>query len=188
MKPIHYLLLVLGIWYVVMAAGFMRNAGQKLENASADPACATPIDLYIGGITWQKIVKSFTCMGEEGVKVYRGIETREDVLYPMSYGLFYSLIIYLLFGYIIKDSAHFTVILKSWRYVAAALPLMAMLCDFGENHVIVALIDDYAAQSRAGISDLKFYNTVKWVLAFMSLGLIVLLGIAALIKKLSARA
>jgi hypothetical protein len=181
MKALHYLFIASFIVYAYMAAVVLPAASARIAAIAANPECAKPLDLFIGGFSGQEVYASFGCMGQKGLQVYRDIETFEDVFYPISYALFLGLGIFIWAGYCLQK--------KKWRNLLALLPLLAMLFDYAENASIISLIDQFPKLGLEGISvqTASFFNQAKWALAFLSMALFAFFGIWALIKRLSQK-
>lgn len=176
LKPIYILLLLLGLSFIYMAFFEMPNASFALANASIQPSCAQPFDLFFGGITKPIIEASFSCMGNPGMKIYRGIESTQDVIYPIVYASFLCLALYVLAGQVFSNA---TKLNKSRAVFLAIVPMIAMFVDFGENYMIVYLIDHYQHISPQAVLLLNVFNITKWLLVVASVGLcIVFAGIA----------
>lgn len=167
------------VLFLYLAAVRMPNVAERLSEMSAEPECAEPLDLKFFGFTGANAYKTLHCMGDEGRAYYRTIETRTDVLYPISYALFLALSIFL-FGSYLQ--------FKQWSLsIITALPVIAMCYDFYENYHIVQLIDYFPSLPERAVANAAFGNTVKWLTAFASIFFMVVLALAALVKLLRAQ-
>ena len=182
----YYILIISGVSFAVMALYVMPKAGAALAAASIDPTCAKPFDLQFGGITWQSINESFTCMGEEGMQVYRTLSSLHDVFYPITYGPFFSLCLFFLVR--ISDVTLKGVALRSWARRFALLPILAIWADFAENYTIVSLIDHHPTLQSGYAMQLSIFNTLKWLFIAFSVVLIVVFAVLALRRKYSSGA
>jgi len=161
--------------YLYMAAVQMPHVSAVLQEKSTEPTCAKPLDLYIGGFTSARAYKSLHCMGDDGRAYYRTIETRTDAVYPLVYGLFFALSVYLLGRYYLKN--------KWLINVLTIIPLVGMLFDYYENYQVVQLIDAFPVIDNRVAANAAFGNAAKWYLAFAAMASIVVLAIGSLIKR-----
>ena len=181
MKLLHYLFIASFIGYAYMAAVVMPAASVRIYAAADNPNCAKPFDLYMTGFTALEVDANLACLGQSGIEVYRKVELREDVFYPISYALFLGLGIYLFGGYCTnKYGVH--------KYLSM-LPLLTMAVDYGENASILNMIAQYPDLILDGNSVFiaSVFNQTKWLLAFASMALFAVFGIWALIKWISVK-
>ena len=82
-----------------MIAVVMPSATARLVAVADKPECVKPLDLYMSGFTEVQVDANFACLGSAGLAIYREVETHDDIFYPMSYGIFFSLGIFLWGGY-----------------------------------------------------------------------------------------
>lgn len=134
-----------------------------------------PIDLMIFPSA-EKILSAIAAYGPQGRPFYTTIELTADLLYPIGYAFFYSLLIsYLLQRAVSKDS-------KLQRL--NLLPFGAWLFDLIENIFILTLIFSFPTQSPVLASILTLINGIKWLFAGASI-LSLLFGLGAwIIKKI----
>jgi len=181
MKALHYLFIASFIGYAYMAAVVLPAASARIAAVAANPECAKPFDLYMTGFSAQEASENLVCLGQDGIDVYRNIELREDIWYPMIYALFLGLGIFIFGGYSTnKHGVH---------VYLSMLPLLTMAVDYGENTFILNLLDQYPAAILDGdaVRIASVFNQAKWALAFLSMALFAFFGIWALIKRLSQK-
>jgi hypothetical protein len=181
MKALHYLFIASFIGYAYMAAVVLPAASARIAAVAANPECAKPFDLYMTGFSAQEAADNLVCLGQDGISVYRAIELREDVIYPIIYTIFLGLGIFIWAGYCTK---------QKWLAVLLAFfPVAAMLSDYVENASIISLLDQYGQAEIDGntVKKASFFNQMKWFFAFTSMALFAFFGIWALIKRLSQK-
>lgn len=180
LKPIHYLFIAFLLSYAAMAV-VMTRASARINAAAVQPECARVLDLYKQGFTMDEVNRCFDCMGADGLLIYRTVEAREDIIYAFSYACFLGLGIYLLGIFIFNG--------KKWALGLAALPVLAMITDLAENREIINLISTYPHFVHSSNEEplASLFNQVKWALAITSVGLLVVFGIWALIKRLTQK-
>ena len=166
--------LVLFVLYIFMAAFVMGGASKAINQTAAKPECAVPLDLYKSGASKEQIFTSFDCMGSAARTVYRGIETLQDVIYPLVYSLLFAFTIYCLTGYLSQNKLLISLL------TATALPLV--IFDYFENFNAVKLVDQFPDLNQETVDSFSTFNQLKWGLAFVCLGIIVLLAVASLWK------
>lgn len=181
MKLLHYLFIAAFIAYAYMAAVVMPAASERINAAADNPNCAKPFDLYLTGFSVQEVDANLACLGKNGIEVYRKVELREDVFYPMSYALFLGLGIFLFGRY--ATNTH------GIHMYLSMLPLLTMAADYGENTWILILLDQYPDMilDSNTVFTASFLNQTKWLLAFTSMSLFAVFAIWALVKRVSVK-
>ncbi len=113
--------------------------------------------------------------GEAGRAAYIRIRFSFDVIWPLVYTLFQVTAVSWLYGQILAVSSR-------WRLVNW-IPIGGMIFDFLENLSAALVMYRYPALSP-GVADLApWFTMIKWILVGGSFGLIVVGGIARIIKK-----
>jgi hypothetical protein len=161
------------VFYLFMAIYGMGEASKAIESKAKNATCARPLDLHLLGLNFQEAHLALDCMGNDGRVAYRQIEEREDIFYPISYGLFYAFTIYGLASFLRRKTL--------WKWIMAAVPLLVMISDFIENRFIVRLIDQFPAIESGVVENMSLLNTLKWSGFFITIALIVMLGILSLV-------
>jgi hypothetical protein len=155
-----------GVWtallvpYLYMAAVVMPGLLSGMQEVAEDASCARPLDLFLFGFSQDDVLQTLGCLGTTGRAVYREGELTADVAYPIAYGLLLSCTLWFLSGGVLQDR---------WRYMLAAIPLLAMLVDYVENAHIVMLIDQFPAVLEQTVNRGSAANAMKWGLAFLSI-------------------
>lgn len=172
---------VLFVGYAYMAAVVMPGLMSDIQAVSETATCARPLDLFLTGFSLNDVERSFTCMGPSGLEVYRAGEVRDDVLYPIAYGLFLTFTIWALSGATVRGR---------FRILLVMLPVLTVGFDLGENAHIVQLIDQFPDLQENTVHRGAWFNRIKWAFAFLSiLTVLVLASMHAwrLIRGSSAR-
>jgi len=103
--------------------------------------------------------------GPAGRVLYMKIELTADILYPIVYTLFYGLLISWLFQRAFKPDSK----MQTWNVA----PVGAWFFDLLENLSIVAMLARYPSQPVFLAWLAVLLGLLKWALAFLSIGLII---------------
>lgn len=160
--------------YMYMAAFVMSGISEAIKNSSDNASCTNILDLHFTGISLQDATYELRCMGENGRKLYRMAETKQDIIYPISYGLLLSFTLLIL--------SSFCLINKPNIILLAVMPALIIVCDYCENFQIVKMIDQFPHIDANTVTLFSFFNQVKWILFALNLSLIILLGVYSLYK------
>ena len=164
------------ILYFYMAGVVMSGASATINTAAADSYCSKPLDLCITGIDYHQSYLSLECMGEKGRSAYQQIETRQDVIYPIVYGLLFLFTLLCLSSYCTENK----VVIVS----CSVLPFVIVASDFLENHFIVKLIGEFPNLNPDTVNKLSVFNSAKWILFFIAGASIIFFAGWSLIKLL----
>jgi hypothetical protein len=110
------------------------------------------------------VITYFDFIGEEGLYTYRSILLWEDLFFPLTNGLLYSLAII----YFFKRSF----INIPQLGLLGIFPFISMIFDYLENFSIVNLIDTYPDINATTVALASSFTLLKW--GFMILGLMIL--------------
>jgi hypothetical protein len=155
-----------------------------LVNIAVLPVAEERIKAYSGGVGpldsmfrygAAQAIEAVAAYGNDGREFYLLFELTVDLLFPIIYGLFFSLTIL----YFLQRSAAQRPALAR----LALLPFAALVCDFAENAGIATMLLMYPAQ-QPGIGALTgLATTLKWIFAILSLSAVVFaLGSAVLAR------
>lgn len=170
---------MLFLFYAYSGGFMMSNASKSLTEASQDPSCVKPLDLYIGGFGLEDVNQQMACMGENGRAVYMGIETKQDLIYPIAYSLFLSFTLFLLTGYLFE---------RAWpRRLLPIIPLVALVSDIVENHYLVSILQKYPDFDIVNVEIASLANQIKWGSALLAMVLVLILAISGLVKKIRGK-
>lgn len=169
--------LVLAFFVVELAfmAYFLPNAQATIEAFSGGVG---PLDLTFFPSAQQSMA-AVNAYGPEGRPFYATVELTADILYPIAYTFFYSLLITLLARRAFdKDS-------KLQRL--NLLPFGAWLFDMLENVCILTMLFSFPTEQPLVATALTFMNGIKWLFAGASI-LSVLFALGAwIVKKIKSK-
>ncbi len=152
-------LLTLGISIVLFVWGFQiyQLSGQTI------------LDMQFTGRTPAMVEQVLSAyQGNESVAIYRKVQLL-DILYPLAYGSFGALWLYILF----KPSA--------WRFLCT-LPIVSAIADTAENNLLREIVAGYPELSADMIARSSVYTQVKY--GAIALALVALAG--GLIRRANA--
>lgn len=144
--------------FAVMAAMmgyFLPNAQAQLQASGGGP-----IDLLMFP-TPAAVLAGIAAFSAEGRAFYLLVELTHDLLYPVSYSLFYGLTLTVLLNQITAQESPYRRL--------NLLPITAFAFDMLENIGIVSLLASYPAQSLALAGFVSVVNSIKWVFALASI-------------------
>ncbi len=118
-----------------------------------------------------EVLKIFEIMGGEGRKIYRLIAGFIDMIYPIVYGLLFSLLL-------IKTANN-----NSKLKLAYIIPLIAVLFDYIENIGILTMLNNYPTLSSSEVNSYALATSLKWVFIFLTLLLIFILSVSKFFSK-----
>lgn len=165
-------LLLLG--FLIYSENRLRTAGEERLKPLVNEL--NPPDLSIG-ISKEDLMKFYETAGKEGREIYANILMRYDLLYPLSYGLFFAYTISLL----IRNYR------KRFLGILIFLPIISMLADFVENTGFVLLAYEYPNFDDKLFQMARTAQILKWSMAFASVATIVVLLIANGIRLASRK-
>jgi hypothetical protein len=132
-----------------------------------------PIDLQIF-YTPAKAYEMISSYGEYGRSFYRNIELTVDLIYPIIYTLFFSMLITWLFQRGFSPSSR----MQRMNVV----PFGAWLFDLLENIGIVSMLSIFPSTPVALAALTSVFTLIKWLFAFASM-LLVLVGLVMALKN-----
>lgn len=144
--------------FLVMSAMmgyFLPGAQAQLEANGSGPIDLMPFP------SPEAVLHAVESLGQAGRAFYLFVETTYDIVYPISYTLFYGLVITVLINQVASQGSRFRRL--------NLLPLVAFVFDMLENIGIVTLLASYPAQSAAVASYVSVVNGVKWLFAYASI-------------------
>lgn len=150
-------LLILLALYLFFVTYALPHAAQALQEASGQPDFK-PLDLHFG-FSPEEAWKTLEALGPAGREHYRFTETVTDVLYPLTYGFFFALLLVAGFR---KTGGRLA--RMSWL---AWFPIAAILFDYMENFGIVQLIDAFPANADGWAQFAALTGQIKWICALI---------------------
>jgi hypothetical protein len=147
----------------------MRSA--RLKELSGKSA---PIIDAMFAYTPAQVYELVPAYGEQGRQLYAVTELTADLLYPILYSLLLGVLMTLIFRQAFASA--------SFMQKLRLLPFVAALTDYAENITVVTLLLRYPQKLTGVAWAASLFTTAKWVLAGVSLILMVI-GLAALLVK-----
>jgi hypothetical protein len=114
-------------------------------------------------------------LGEDGKNYYLNEFHFIDTFYPIIYCVFYLITL----GYFVKN-----VISNRWKYLILVLPVIGIICDYGENILINLFIKNVNNIHYSSVLLANIFTKIKFISVYVSLVLIIILLIMFIIKKI----
>ncbi len=137
------------------------------------------LDMMPMGYDVSYVNKLFKALGETGRETYLTTQLPVDMVYPLLFGLTYSLLL----AYFLKKLNK----LNTSSIFLCLLPVLAGIADYVENVGIIILLQNYPLLTETAIKTTSFFSVVKSIstsLFFISLIVILLiLGMKSLNKS-----
>ncbi len=158
-----------------------------LFNIVIMPGTQWQMDLRSGGV--EPLDLSFYYTSDEALErveafgetrqFYAVVELTADLIYPLVYGFFLSVLLVTLYrrGFAVTSRIQ----------MVAFLPLLSMLFDYAENLSIAYLLLTYPAQSPLVATYAGFFTMLKWFTLFLTLVAVLVGFVAFLIQGLRRR-
>jgi hypothetical protein len=163
--------IILLILDLIMMLGVMPYLGRRM---AAIVGSARPLDLALPTYSPAYVHEMMAAYGKEGRAFYRSILLGADLVYPIIYGFAFALLLAYIWPILATGSR--------WLRWLPVIPLLCMVCDFGENISIAGLIAEFPAQSDGLARLAGFFSLMKWIFAFITGGL-VLTGLNGLLIR-----
>jgi len=160
--------------YVLFPALLLPRAEMAINQAAGQEVCI--IDLGIG-FDLTKMQQQVADYGEAGRNLYRRTELTVDILYPVAYAFFFSVILSLLMRGLPLDSG-----LRRWN----VLPFLMLAFDLLENIFIVMMLSSYPDWSDTTAMLCAVFRLLKWVTFAGTVGLILFLVGQRLLRRVEA--
>ena len=181
----------LSAWLGRIAKGWLLLvffAAEIFFNALVLPGAEAQIKAFSGGVgpldltlfpSATTIISAIAAYGEAGRVFYTNFEMTTDILYPIAYTFFFSLLItYLLQRAIGKDSK---------IQQLNVLPFGAWLFDLIENICIVILLSSFPVEKPLVAGVLTIANGIKWIFAGVSILAMLFAFGAWVVKKIKRK-
>lgn len=151
--------------YVLFPALLLPRAEQAIYHAAGKEVGI--IDLGIG-FDRAKMQQQVANYGETGRVLYRRTELTLDIIYPLAYATFFSIVLSLLMRGLSPDDK-----LRG----ANVLPFVVVGFDYLENICIVTMLSAYPDWNETTAQLCALFRLLKWILfALMGLLILFLLG------------
>jgi hypothetical protein len=155
-----------------MIALVMPQGTERILSAADNPESASLLDVQVFGFDKTKAWSILNAMGEDGRRQYAVFAMREDLVFPLAYGLFFGVTLFFLAGK--RFRAKFPVMLT--------FPALAVFADFVENFFIVLLIRQFPELLNSTVQFASLANMIKWGSVALSLGLMAALLVLLVIQ------
>jgi hypothetical protein len=137
------------------------------------------LDMLPTGYSQDYVNKLFRTLGENGREVYLTNQIPVDMIYPLLFGLTYSLLL----AYFLKKLNK----LKSPFSFLSLLPIIAGIADYLENIGIITMLNSYPDLTKTIVNTTNTFSVIKSIstsVFFITLIIIlILLGIKFVKKK-----
>jgi hypothetical protein len=171
-EKIHIILIIITFVIFIGNMRLMRFYANNLLKYSKE----TVLDLRIGGYNVDEARKYLNELNEDGRNYYANNFHFIDTFYPMIYGIFYIIIL----SYFIKKFFPN----NKMANIFLILPIIGIICDYGENFFINYTIKAYNNISEIIINISSIFTIMKFITVYMSLLLSVVFLIAFIMKKI----
>lgn len=161
--------ILLGL-FLLFEAVILPVAGARIQSYSGGPG---PLDLTMG-LSPADTYARLTAYTGDGRAFYLLIELTADILFPITYGLFFSLALALIFQRAFPAG--------SGMQRLMLVPLVGMLVDLVENAGIVLMLLVYPQELGAVAVLVRLLTATKWLITGVSV-VLVMVGIVALVLQ-----
>ncbi len=111
------------------------------------------LDMMPTGYDWNYVNELFNTLGESGREIYLKNQIPVDMIYPLLFGLTYSLI----FAYFLKKLGK----LKPPFIYICYLPIIAGLADYLENFGIINMLNNYPNITDTMVNTTSVFSVLK---------------------------
>jgi len=158
-------------WKTVILFGLI-TAGAFWFLTTADPRVKSEDVLDLRFQVWNlnSAYEYFKQLGPSACESYKNIETKQDIIYPICYSLFFTILISTLY----KDSK-----LSFLKFI----PLISAIFDFSENFILYQLLSSYPTRN-ADLEQLASIGSIFTQLKLFLLPPIILIVVFGIISNL----
>jgi len=139
----------------------------------------TILDMKMSGYTVEEAYRMLDALGDEGRRFYLTRIAPLDIPFPLSYGLFYFVLLSLIAAYLFKNFK------KPW--IIGLLGFVPTLFDLLENSMVLILLLSYPERVSSAASAASLFTRVKALTMMLSLSAITAGLIATAIVMISRR-
>ena len=111
------------------------------------------LDMLPMGYDFNYVNKLFNALGEIGRETYLTKQIPVDMVYPLLFGISYSLV----FAYFLNKLDK----LKTWLAYLCLLPFLAGAMDYAENIGIIALLNSYPEIDNGTVTITRSFSLIK---------------------------
>jgi hypothetical protein len=137
------------------------QGSKRIVDSADDPENAVLLDVHPFWFTKAEALQALQAMGEQGRQQYIRFHKREDLIFPIVYGSFLALSLFLLNRKRLQK--------RKLIYLIPAVPLLAMMADLVENHHIVLLTRQFPDLNSVTVKIAAIANAIKWSSVSLSL-------------------
>ena len=134
------------------------------------------LDMMPQGYDFEYVNELFNKLGEEGREVYLFNQIPVDMIYPLLFGITYSLLI----GYFLKKLDK----LNTHFFYLCLIPMIAGVADYLENIGIITMLYDYPDLSITQINITNFFTLIKSLSTTLFFLILIIIIIIVGIKRL----
>jgi hypothetical protein len=115
-------------------------------------------------------------LGPQGRTLYALSELSLDLVYPILYSLFLSLLMLFVLRRLVPPAS-------GWLRLGW-LPFAVLACDYAENAGLVYMLLTFPAQAPAVVQAASLFTMAKWTLAALAIMLVLAGGVLAVVRRL----
>jgi len=145
-------LIVFALLFAVVFFLFIPSATRRIEQASGQPA--NLLDMRLS-YTAEQAQAVFETLGENGRQAYAQFSMSADLVFPLTYGLFFSTGLAFLYRRALTEHPQ--------RFSPVFLPLLGMVFDYFENFTLVALLAEYPNLNPIALQAASLFTSIKWL-------------------------
>ena len=136
----------------------------------------TLLDMMPMGYDYNYAYQLFTSLGETGREVYLYYQIPIDMIYPLLFGLSYSLIL----AYFLKKLNK----LNTKTIYFCLLPIIVGIADYGENIGIITMLIKYPNLSEQMTSTTNAFTIIKSLVTSLYFAILIIVLVSLGIKKI----
>jgi hypothetical protein len=161
---------------IVMVFRIMPDGEQRIMSVAKNPEKVELLDVQVFGFDEEQVHQIMTALGTEGRKQYIRFHRLEDFIFPFTYAFFLSITLFLLTRKRFRSAKPVV--------IASAIPLMAMVADFLENHHIALICKQFPDIEPGIIQTTSLANSAKTLFLVITFAAITLMLLRIVIQRL----
>jgi cytochrome b561 len=170
-SKIHVILIIVSLVLFLISMLIMRHYSNNLTQYVANEKI---LDLRMG-YSFDNVVQYLNDLGEDGRQYYLNTFHLVDAFYPILYFAFYVITLSYFIKKVFKNRISFILLL---------LPLIGIICDYGENICINSFIKNMNTITEENVLIANYCTKIKFISVYASLLLIIVLMGIYIIHKL----
>lgn len=140
-----------GAWVIITNTILFPFFGARMDPAGQQ----IPLDLHLG-FSKSDAEAVLAAYGAQGREVYFLTELTVDLIYPITYAIFFGLLL-------LRAAQRATIVPAGFAYQLIALPFVAALGDFIENAALVTLVHQFPTLGSTTVLVANTGQLLKWV-------------------------